>query len=413
MPIGPEGDEDRFEDFDECVSTLSEDEDMSKEEAKEVCGGWQEEVKQSTDTHTFWGMVLSEGEVSPANKDFNIYYTQEQIQANLDGIPGTDIRLIHTPGEKEVKIGETLDYKTLEDNVFVLCEIQKDLWDNFVQTIESEENVKVGPTYNQLTKEIDAGNLALSAGLRNVVTTTTPTHENTVLQYNWGEISIVPQPASPGAWAWQCDDQCKSIFGLTMSNEGDIEIEANGSGDGEEGEGVEQGDVNTEPQTPETIEMGDEKYALVPQDDVEQSDCSCNTAELKQQLEEVEEERDNYKEMLQQVQQQKREEATSELKELNQQLPEEAAYDEERLEQMCENKDVAVLEDKVDMMQRTLKVAQSQSTSVQQSQEEDLTGAGESTSVSEEEESAVDEISQNLFGMPLEEKLNDLEADHQ
>jgi hypothetical protein len=40
-PLGPPGDRDRFEDFDECVATLSEDDDMSEEDAKTVCGAWE------------------------------------------------------------------------------------------------------------------------------------------------------------------------------------------------------------------------------------------------------------------------------------------------------------------------------------------------------------------------------------
>lgn len=44
MPFtGPEGQ--TFEDFEHCVETLSEDDDTSEEDAKEICGRWQSESK--------------------------------------------------------------------------------------------------------------------------------------------------------------------------------------------------------------------------------------------------------------------------------------------------------------------------------------------------------------------------------
>ena len=48
-PLGPPGDRDRFEDFDECVATLSEDDDMSEADAKTVCGAW-ENASQAPDS---------------------------------------------------------------------------------------------------------------------------------------------------------------------------------------------------------------------------------------------------------------------------------------------------------------------------------------------------------------------------
>lgn len=56
MPIGPEDDRDRFEDFESCVSSLSGD--MSEEEARQVCGRWQQEVKEAEENQE--NMSLSE-----------------------------------------------------------------------------------------------------------------------------------------------------------------------------------------------------------------------------------------------------------------------------------------------------------------------------------------------------------------
>jgi hypothetical protein len=46
-PLGPPGDRDRFETFEECVSTLSEDPDVSREDAEQICGAWENASKQS------------------------------------------------------------------------------------------------------------------------------------------------------------------------------------------------------------------------------------------------------------------------------------------------------------------------------------------------------------------------------
>jgi len=51
-PLGPPGDRDRFETFDECVSTLSEDDDMSKSDAERVCGAWEQASKGDRDRAT-------------------------------------------------------------------------------------------------------------------------------------------------------------------------------------------------------------------------------------------------------------------------------------------------------------------------------------------------------------------------
>ena len=44
-PLGPPGDRDRFESFDECVTTLSQDDDLSEADAERICGAWEQASK--------------------------------------------------------------------------------------------------------------------------------------------------------------------------------------------------------------------------------------------------------------------------------------------------------------------------------------------------------------------------------
>jgi len=50
-PLGPPGDRDRFDTFDECVATLSEDDDMSEADAEQVCGAWEQASKEDRATY--------------------------------------------------------------------------------------------------------------------------------------------------------------------------------------------------------------------------------------------------------------------------------------------------------------------------------------------------------------------------
>lgn len=358
------------------------------------------------DTYTFWGMVQSEGPVTPANLDIEVYYTPDSVRNNLDGLKGTEVRFIHTGSEYNPDIGEVIDYEILKDNLFVLNQIEEDKWDNFRETLQDEENVNIGASFNQLTEEIDAGNLALSAGLRNAITTTTPEHENTVIQYDWREVSLVPSPANPGAWAWGCDDQCQTVFQQTMAEQ-DVEIETD---DPEGGDTVEQGDVETEPQHPKTIELGDEEFQLVPTEEVEQGECSCNTEKLERELEQAREERDEYKEALEQFEQKRRDQVSSQLEQLNEELPENKAYDEEELEQMCEDESISSLERHANLMQRLL--PENDSENLEQ-EEEDLSGAsGGNSEEFDQKKEKIDQISQEIFGDDLDSVLSGMEEDY-
>jgi hypothetical protein len=360
-----------------------------------------------SDSYIFWGICLSEGEVTPANVDKNIFYTEDVIRNNLDGLVGTDIRFVHTKSESvDPTIGEVIDYNTLNDNVFVLNQIFREDWENFTEKLESQENVKIGASFKQLIEEIQAGNLALSAGLRNAVTTTTPEHENTVLQYDWREVSIVPNPASPGAWAWGCDDQCKVVFQETMSEQ-EVNIEPEEDPDNPEEEGEV---IQNEPQVPNEVQMGDETFRLVPMDEVEQENCSCNTKQLEDKIEQLKDERDQYKQTLEQFEQKRRKQLTSRIEQLNQELPEDKAFSEDEIEQRTgEGKSVANLEDQVNLMERLVPVSTGETTLEQE--EEDLSGASSPQNRDETEE-RVDEISQNLFGQPLESVMDNMEEQY-
>lgn len=50
MPVGPPHDPDRFEDFEECVAALSDDPDLSEEDAERICGAWEHETNAMTTT---------------------------------------------------------------------------------------------------------------------------------------------------------------------------------------------------------------------------------------------------------------------------------------------------------------------------------------------------------------------------
>jgi hypothetical protein len=47
-PLGPPEDPDRFEDFDECVDALAEDPDLSREDAENICGAWEQNRDRAT-----------------------------------------------------------------------------------------------------------------------------------------------------------------------------------------------------------------------------------------------------------------------------------------------------------------------------------------------------------------------------
>jgi hypothetical protein len=53
-PLGPPADPERFDDWDDCVDTLAEDPDLSREDAEEICGAWEaaKDGEASADTDT-------------------------------------------------------------------------------------------------------------------------------------------------------------------------------------------------------------------------------------------------------------------------------------------------------------------------------------------------------------------------
>lgn len=359
------------------------------------------------ETYIFWGLVQSKGIVYPANLDHSIFYTEGVVQQEADGAVGTDLRFLHSDLEEpeDARIGEVLQTALLDDNQFVLVELEQDGWDDYRDSFEDQddENGYISATFNQLVEEIDAGNLALSAGLKNASTVPTPDHDYTVSSYDWKEVSIVPVPASPGAWAWGCDEQCRTIFDLTMENK-NVEIEGSGSQDGT-GDGQE---VQNPPAQPDTINMGDEQFKLVPKEEYEQNGCTCNTTEIEQELESVKEERNQLESLVGEFKQQRRDRLTSRIEQLNSDLPESQAWDEEEIEQMTENEDIQVLQAQADTMERLLPTTQE--TDVEQG-EEDLSGSSESgSSTTEDEKERVDQAARELFGKSFNDVMDGLEG---
>jgi len=85
-PLGPPGDEDRFESFDECVQALMDDPDVSREDAEEICGAW-EAAKQSADTRADYEVGDETVEITPP--DYMVNAAALAMQKSDDGL-GSD-----------------------------------------------------------------------------------------------------------------------------------------------------------------------------------------------------------------------------------------------------------------------------------------------------------------------------------
>lgn len=374
------------------------------------------------DEYVFWGIVSKAGEVLPANIDHGVYYTQEAIQDAAEDIVGSPLRLSHTVLEdvEASAIGEVIDFRTLEDKLFVQTELRREDWDNFVDTLNNE-NGNIGISFNQLVREVDEGNLALSAGL-SVATVPTPLHPYTVVQIReWEEVSIVQFPASPASWAWGCDEACEVVFGeQNMADPENNGVEVEPSDPGEEEETPEQGGDPAPPQINEAITLptggleaiqftDDGDMVAVPEGvDPEQHGPCDECQSLEQKVEQLEKERDQYKEMLQKIEQERRQEAGGRLREINQELPEEQQYGEEELEEFIEDSSAEHLSQTADMLER---VASNNSTPDLEQGQEDLSGAsgsgsgGSDTTDPEDAKEQVNSVSQSLWGKDIEEML--------
>lgn len=87
-PLGPEDDPDRFESFEECVSALTEDGELSEAEAERVCGAWEENansaehdsVTEDSDTPADEGGTTndSEQDAQDPDEEFREFMREQQ-----------------------------------------------------------------------------------------------------------------------------------------------------------------------------------------------------------------------------------------------------------------------------------------------------------------------------------------------
>lgn len=172
---------------------------------------------EDVDEFSFWGIVQKSGRVKPANTDKEIYYPTDVIQAHAQEVVGAIVKMNHVQiegvEEEELKLGSIKQHRLHDDKLFVKGSIQRQLWENFVQVVSDQEKGNISAGFNDLVREIDAGNLALSAGLQ-VATAPTSVHQNTVVHIEQiSEVSFVSMPASPASYAWGCDESCAVVFG--------------------------------------------------------------------------------------------------------------------------------------------------------------------------------------------------------
>lgn len=359
------------------------------------------------DEYQFYGIIQRPGLVHPVNIDHAIYYSHMSV-INAPNPTGLEINLDHvTQGPS---VGEVVDKARHQGDLFALNELRREDFEEFAEYVE-EENGNIGLTFNQLVREIDAGNLALSAGLR-TATATTPIHEYTVTQImDWQEVSVVGAPASPGSWAWPCDGVCDMVFGEQSMEQLDINLET-----------LEQSSEKDElpSQIVDTLES-DEAYAVQVSSDgevaviedeselVEQGSCGCGGADvdqLKEELESVKQERDQYKEVIDEIEQSQRDDAEERLREVNQSLPEDRQKGEEEIEDLVQEASLDHLEQTIDMMEGMVETTQ---TSLEQGKE-DLGGSGGSTEPNNEEAvEQVNSVTQSMLGRPADEVFEDIE----
>jgi len=174
-------------------------------------------IPSEVDEYEFWGIIQKSGVVTPANLEEEIYYPTDVIQEYGHLAEGAIVKINHLdlPGvaEEDLAVGGIRQHKLHDDNLFVRGVIIRQLFENFVETVSDQQNSKIGVNFNDLVREVHAGNLALSAGLR-AAYAPTDIHQNTVVHIDSiNEVSFVQTPASPGSYAWKCDDQCTVVFG--------------------------------------------------------------------------------------------------------------------------------------------------------------------------------------------------------
>lgn len=353
------------------------------------------------DTYLFWGLIQRSGEVTPANRESSIYYTPQVVQ-NSPSVVGSPVRVSHVRlpnNDAASNIGEVIAQSFLKENLFGLLKITRQGWNQFENAVE-QGNGNIRLSYDELVEQINDGSLALSAGL-GVSLGKTAIHDRTVTQIaRWSEVSVVQLPAVPGSYAWACDGECSVVFDQEQTmQELDIDVET-----------LRQSVSGDTAQVIETLESDNEAVVQLEADgtarildDVEQ-ECGCEDTDVQQ----LKEERDKYKNALEEIQQSRKENAEQRLRDVNQSLPEEKQRSEEQIEQMVDGANVEHLNQTADMLEDLV----STSTPVQQSNEEDLSGSSDSGSPDPEVEQAknqVDSVCQELFGQGADEVFSKVE----
>lgn len=84
-PLGPPGDRDRFESFEECVATLSEDDDVSEDDAEQICGAWEQASGNSADASDAETQDHDMTDDSTASDDGATTDTDDEQRETTDG----------------------------------------------------------------------------------------------------------------------------------------------------------------------------------------------------------------------------------------------------------------------------------------------------------------------------------------
>lgn len=154
-----------------------------------------------------------------------------------------------------------------------------------------------------------------------------------------------------------------------------------------------------------TVTLDGEEFNLVP---AEQHEECTECKKLKQRVEELEEQNEQYETLIQEFRDERQSKLEEKIQSLNEDIPEDKQYTEEELEQKFEDGSISQLENMVDVMQRLTPELNSGTV---ESNEEDLTGTSQGSD-REEQEQKLNQASQDLFGKPLDQVLNDKEQEH-
>lgn len=370
------------------------------------------------DEYQFWGIVQKPGYVIPSNFEEGIFYTQSAIENSPD-VVGTPIYLDHLAIDNVSQVGEVLAEKLYQSHLFVLIEITREGVEQFVEDLNElldDENTKIDLSYNNLVRQIDDGQLAISAGL-DISTVETAIDDHTVVGIkNWQEVSIVGAPAVPSSWAWPCEDQCDIVFAQTMTQELNIDVEALQ-------QAVEESDGPASPKlgdifedelgNPHAVQISADGEVVVIEDEdyLTQSDCDCKE-QYEHELEQLREQRDGLKEQVESFRERERNEVEQRLRDINESIPEDDRYSDEEIEQLTSDESIDTLRQTIDMMER---LAENTQPTIQANTEpEDLSGTSgaESKEDTDEIREQVDRVAQSLVGTGFDDYMAKMEEKH-